>query len=107
MLRFKFVASSNGTEPQLLNLIFQLQRMGRTGRKRQGRVVFILTEGKEERDHIKSQETYEKIQKKIASGNEFQFNLDNSPRILPKEIQPDCIKKEIIPPNETLDALEL
>jgi len=107
MLRFKFVASSNGTEPQLLNLIFQLQRMGRTGRKRQGRVVFILTEGKEERDHIKSQETYEKIQKKIASGNEFQFNLDNSPRILPKEIQPDCIKKEIVPPNETLDALEL
>jgi hypothetical protein len=81
--------------------------MGRTGRKREGRVVFLLTEGKEERDHIKSQDAYEKIQKKIASGKEFEFNLDNSPRIIPKEIQPDCIKKEIIPPNETLDALEL
>ena len=81
--------------------------MGRTGRKREGRVVFLLTEGKEERDHVKSQDAYEKIQQKIASGNEFEFNLDNSPRILPKEIQPDCIKKEIIPPNETLDALEL
>ena len=81
--------------------------MGRTGRKREGRVVFLLTQGKEERDHVKSQDSYEKIQQKIASGNEFEFNLDNSPRILPKEIQPDCVKKEIIPPNETLDALEL
>jgi hypothetical protein len=81
--------------------------MGRTGRKREGRVVFLLTQGKEERDHVKSQDAYEKIQQKIASGNDFEFNLDNSPRILPKEIQPDCIKKEIIPPNETLDALEL
>ena len=81
--------------------------MGRTGRKREGRVVFLLTEGKEERDHVKSQDSYEKIQKKIASGNEFEFNLDNSPRILPREYQPDCIKKEIIPPNETTDALDL
>lgn len=81
--------------------------MGRTGRKREGRVVFLLTEGKEERDHVRSQDSYEKIQQKIASGNEFEFNLDNSPRILPKDIQPDCVKKEIIPPNETLDALEL
>jgi hypothetical protein len=81
--------------------------MGRTGRKREGRVVFLLTEGKEERDHVKSQDSYEKIQKKIASGNEFEFDLDNSPRILPREYQPDCVKKEIIPPNETTDALDL
>ena len=81
--------------------------MGRTGRKREGRVVFLLTEGKEERDHLKSQDAYEKIQKKIASGNDFEFNLDNSPRILPKEYQPDCIKQHITPPNETLQDLEL
>jgi hypothetical protein len=81
--------------------------MGRTGRKREGRVVFLLTEGKEERDHIKSQDAYEKIQKKIASGNDFEFNLDNSPRILPREYQPDCIKQHITPPDETLEALEL
>ena len=90
-----------------LLLITQLQRMGRTGRKRQGRVVFLCTEGKEERDHIRSQDNYEKIQQKIAAGNEFEFDLDNSPRILPREIQPDCIKQEIIPPNETPDDLEL
>jgi hypothetical protein len=81
--------------------------MGRTGRKRQGKVVFLLTEGKEERDHRKSQETYEEIQQKIASGKEFVFNLENSPRILPNEYQPDCVKQQIIQPLETPDALEL
>jgi hypothetical protein len=81
--------------------------MGRTGRKREGRVVFLLTEGKEQRDHLKSQNAYEHIQRKIAAGNEFKFNLDNSPRILPKEYQPDCVKEHIVPPDETLEDLEL
>jgi superfamily II DNA/RNA helicase len=84
-----------------------LQRMGRTGRKREGRVVFLCTEGKEVRDHLKSQESYEQIQKKIAAGDEFDFDLGRSPRILSAEFQPDCVKKEIIPPNETLEDLEL
>jgi hypothetical protein len=81
--------------------------MGRTGRKREGRVVFLLTEGKEERDHARSQESYEEIQQKIISGKHFQFDLDKSPRILPPQFQPDCVKKEIIPPKETSDDLEL
>src|SRR5271170_1457934 len=81
--------------------------MGRTGRKREGRVVFLVTEGKEVRDHKKSQDAYDKMQKKIASGNDFTFDLDKSPRILPKEIQPDCIQKQISPPNETPLDLEL
>ena len=87
--------------------IRMLQRMGRTGRKREGRVVFLCTEGKEERDHVKSQDNYEKIQRKIAAGDEFDFDLNNSPRILPPEFQPDCVKKEIFPPDETPDDLEL
>jgi len=29
-----------------------VQRMGRTGRKRQGRIVMLVTEGKEEQVHI-------------------------------------------------------
>src|SRR5436305_12103772 len=81
--------------------------MGRTGRKREGRVVFLVTEGKEVRDHEKSQDAYDKMQKKIASGNDFHFDLDKSPRILPPEIQPNCVQERITPPNETIDALEL
>jgi len=81
--------------------------MGRAGRKREGRIVFLVTEGKEADSHVKSMDAYEKIQEKIASGNEFEFDLDKSPRIIPKEIQPDCVKRKIIPPDEGLDALEL
>jgi len=84
-----------------------LQRMGRTGRKREGRVVFLCTEGKEEKDHIKSQVNYLQIQRKIAAGDDFDFDLVNSPRILPPEFQPACVKKEITPPNETPQELEL
>ena len=81
--------------------------MGRAGRKREGRIVFLVTEGKESDSHVKSMDAYQKIQEKIASGNEFEFDLDKSPRILPKEFQPDCVKQNIIPPDEGLDALEL
>jgi hypothetical protein len=81
--------------------------MGRAGRKREGRIVFLVTEGKESDSHVKSFDAYEKIQEKIAAGNEFEFDLDKSPRILPKEYQPDCVKQKIIPPDEGLDALEL
>jgi len=81
--------------------------MGRAGRKREGRIVFLVTEGKEERDHTKSQNAYEKIQEKIAKGDQFEFDLDKSPRILPKEYQPDCVKREIIPPDEGPEAMEL
>src|SRR5262245_53085814 len=81
--------------------------MGRTGRKREGTVIFLLTEGKEERDHLKSLDNHEKMQQKIAMGTDFEFELDKSPRILPKEYQPDVSKQEIIPPNETVQALEI
>src|SRR5579871_1932786 len=81
--------------------------MGRTGRKREGHVVFLLTEGKEERDHVKSQDNYLSVQRKIAAGNDFHFHPEKSPRILPNQFQPLCVKKEIIPPNETQDELEL
>lgn len=36
----------------------QVQRMGRTGRKRQGRIVVLVTEGKEE--HAYNQSVYQK-----------------------------------------------
>jgi superfamily II DNA/RNA helicase len=87
--------------------IRMLQRMGRTGRKREGHIVFLVTEGKEQRDHAKSLDAYEQIQKKIASGRDFEFRLDESPRILPKEFLPDCVKQWIQPPEEDKAALAL
>jgi hypothetical protein len=81
--------------------------MGRTGRKRQGRVIFLLTQGKEVRDHQKSQNTYEEIQMAISSGRRFTYRLDESLRILPEAYTPSCVKRTIQPPKETLDALTI
>lgn len=84
-----------------------LQRSGRTGRKREGHVVFLVTEGKEQRDHAKSLDAYETIQKKIASGKDFEFKLEESLRILPREFTPDCVRQWIRVPDEDKAALEL
>ncbi|KAI8846297.1 P-loop containing nucleoside triphosphate hydrolase protein [Chytridium lagenaria] len=46
--------------------IRMLQRMGRTGRKREGRAVLLLAEGKEEDSYRRSQAQYKAIQKAIA-----------------------------------------
>jgi ERCC4-related helicase len=46
-----------------------LQRMGRTGRKRQGRVVLLLAEGKEEDAYKKSQAQYKSVQVTLLYSN--------------------------------------
>ena len=87
--------------------IRMLQRSGRTGRKREGHAVFLVTEGKEQRDHAKSLDAYETIQKKIALGKDFEFKLDESPRILPSEFTPDVVKQWIRVPEEDKSAMDL
>jgi ERCC4-related helicase len=79
-----------------------LQRMGRTGRKRVGAVLILLTEGREEEAYKKALDNYSVMQKKIASATDFIFPHELSPRILPKDIDPQPDKKVIeIPPENT------
>lgn len=55
--------------------------MGRTGRKRDGRIIVMLTEGKETADYEKSVNKYSKLIKELK---EFNLNLYSSnPRMLP------------------------
>ncbi|ORZ33960.1 P-loop containing nucleoside triphosphate hydrolase protein, partial [Catenaria anguillulae PL171] len=49
--------------------IQMLQRMGRTGRKRAGRVVLLLAQGREEGNYRKSQSSYKNIQSFINKGH--------------------------------------
>ncbi|KIW07582.1 uncharacterized protein PV09_01535 [Verruconis gallopava] len=77
-----------------------LQRMGRTGRKREGRVVWLQMEGKEQDDAIKAMDNYEKMQELIASGDRFNFHHDRSRRIVPKDIQPVVDKRAVEIPVE-------
>jgi ATP-dependent DNA helicase MPH1 len=69
-----------------------LQRMGRTGRKRAGRVVLLQMEGKEENDWRKAIDSYQSMQSEIAAGDKFIFHASRSRRILPRAVQPTVNK---------------
>ncbi|XP_022052530.2 Fanconi anemia group M protein isoform X2 [Acanthochromis polyacanthus] len=77
------------------NPIRLVQRMGRTGRKRQGRIVVILAEGREERTYNQSQSNKRSVYKSIT-GNKSGFHMyPNSPRMLPDGVNPKVHKMHI------------
>ncbi|KAM6968659.1 Fanconi anemia group M protein [Tautogolabrus adspersus] len=77
------------------NPIRLVQRMGRTGRKRQGRIVVILAEGREERTYNQSQINKRSVYKSII-GNKNGFHMyPNSPRMLPDGVNPTLHKMHI------------
>ncbi|KMU86441.1 type III restriction enzyme [Coccidioides immitis H538.4] len=80
--------------------IRMLQRMGRTGRKRAGNIILLLSKGKEEESYSKAKDSYEKMQQLIASGSRFTFHTDKSSRIVPQDIQPEAEEKMIEIPIE-------
>ncbi|KAK6342733.1 3'-5' DNA helicase [Orbilia javanica] len=75
--------------------IRMLQRMGRTGRKRAGGVVVLVTEGKEEAKWERAQDNYRWMQNAITKGNTFTYDKEISPRILPNDIETECVKMTI------------
>jgi len=80
--------------------IRMLQRMGRTGRKRQGKIIMLQMEGKEENDATKAKDSYERMQELIAEGKRFNFHDDISRRILPKDAQPVVERRLVEIPME-------
>uniref|UniRef100_A0A8C7ZIY3 Fanconi anemia group M protein n=1 Tax=Oryzias sinensis TaxID=183150 RepID=A0A8C7ZIY3_9TELE len=77
------------------NPIRLVQRMGRTGRKRQGRIVVVLAEGREERTYNQSQSNKRSVYKSIT-GNKNGFHMyPNSPRMLPEGLNPSLHKMYI------------
>ncbi|XP_071601179.1 Fanconi anemia group M protein isoform X2 [Heliangelus exortis] len=68
-----------------------VQRMGRTGRRRQGRIVVILTQGREERTYNQSQSNKRSIHKALSGSKTLRF-YQHSPRMLPEGINPKLHK---------------
>ncbi|QIW96218.1 hypothetical protein AMS68_001736 [Peltaster fructicola] len=87
--------------------IRMLQRIGRTGRKRVGRVVLLLMRGKEENDYMKAQDSYAYIQKTIADESKYAYRDDQSPRIIPREAQPVVDKRVVDIPVENSQPIDL
>ena len=67
------------------------QRMGRTGRHKEGRVVYLLAEGKERRKFDKNNNESGYI-KTLLRRAMFHFEMyEASPRMIPSEFQPEMV----------------
>uniref|UniRef100_A0A8D0G9V0 Helicase C-terminal domain-containing protein n=1 Tax=Sphenodon punctatus TaxID=8508 RepID=A0A8D0G9V0_SPHPU len=73
-----------------------VQRMGRTGRQRQGRIVVLLTEGREERTYNQSQSNKKSIYKAISENKALHF-YQHSPRMIPEGLEPKMHRMYITP----------
>ncbi|XP_063296190.1 Fanconi anemia group M protein isoform X2 [Pelobates fuscus] len=69
-----------------------VQRMGRTGRKRQGRIVVILSQGREERTYNQSQSNKKSIDKAVLGNNKVFQLCSQSPRMVPEGLNPKVHK---------------
>lgn len=68
-----------------------VQRCGRTGRKRDGRIVMLMTEGKEE--HVFNQSMLQKknLLKNIVGNPKLkEFLLAKEPSLIPRHLRPRC-----------------
>ncbi len=65
-----------------------VQRMGRTGRKRAGRIVVLVSEGKEEQTYNASMSSRNSINKAILDKDRLSGFLVPSPRMVPGDLEP-------------------
>ena len=72
----------------------QLQRVGRTGRKRDGHVHVLLAEIREELNWDKAHDTYGELQKCIVRGDQLELYGD-VPRLLPDQLRPQVLEKRM------------
>ncbi|KAK0666258.1 hypothetical protein QBC41DRAFT_326274, partial [Cercophora samala] len=84
--------------------IRMLQRMGRTGRKRAGKIVLLLMKGKEQEKFLEAKDNYARMQQLICDGDSFNFRHDLSTRIVPRDMKPEVDKRMVeIPVENTQD----
>ena len=67
-----------------------LQRMGRTGRKRNGNIVLLLTKGKEENKWKQTNANYKSIQSAVSNKSLKLFQKGT--RMVPEGVNPQCEK---------------
>ncbi|GLH10626.1 Putative fanconi anemia group M protein [Gryllus bimaculatus] len=80
-----------------------VQRMGRTGRKRQGRIVMLLTEGKENKKYHQSLTNRKSMNSGLVNSKQLMQFLYKSPRMVPSDFQPECYKMFMSMPKISRD----
>ncbi|GAA6000649.1 hypothetical protein JCM10207_004593 [Rhodosporidiobolus poonsookiae] len=74
--------------------IRMLQRVGRTGRARDGHIIVLMSEGREEKNWDKANDAYNEVQNALTSNKIFDLYVDGE-RLLPEDVKPACEKTEI------------
>ncbi|KAI6045135.1 hypothetical protein EDC04DRAFT_2638648 [Pisolithus marmoratus] len=74
--------------------IRMLQRVGRTGRKRDGYVHVLLAEIREELNWDKAKDTYGEMQRCIVRGDQLELYADVT-RLLPDHVRPQVLEKKM------------
>ncbi|XP_024868330.1 Fanconi anemia group M protein, partial [Temnothorax curvispinosus] len=73
-----------------------VQRMGRTGRKRDGHIIVLVTDGKEHENLKSTLSRRDSLNNKILNtSNIFSSLYDNNPRMIPDQFTPECHKIHI------------
>lgn len=76
--------------------IRMVQRMGRTGRKKEGSIIVLVTEGKEQQTLKDCLIHKNNIAQHVLSSKEIASNLNpDCPRLIPDNIKPKCEKMYI------------
>ncbi|XP_032577543.1 Fanconi anemia group M protein [Drosophila sechellia] len=75
-----------------------IQRIGRTGRKKNGEVVMLVTEGREQQVLKDVLANKDQINKKLLNSSVVKFSLyKQNPRMVPLKFQPKCVEKHMEP----------
>ncbi|XP_043481439.1 protein PFC0760c [Leptopilina heterotoma] len=70
-----------------------VQRMGRTGRKRDGRIIALVTDGKELESLKSTMSKKDSLNSKVLQSSAINSALyEQSPRMIPNQFTPDCRK---------------
>ncbi|GAB1600289.1 hypothetical protein Ahia01_000306600 [Argonauta hians] len=73
-----------------------VQRMGRTGRKREGRIIMLVTKGREEQMYKQAKYQWNSINRSLKEGcGKLAFN-SHQPKMIPEGLQPRCLKVDIV-----------
>ncbi|TKY85204.1 hypothetical protein EX895_006284 [Sporisorium graminicola] len=78
--------------------IRMLQRIGRTGRKREGKIAVLVSEGREQHNWQHSKDNYKAVQKEVDSRMHVEL-FDDVDRMVPDHISPQPLLKEVEQPE--------
>ncbi|XP_076246163.1 FA complementation group M [Calliopsis andreniformis] len=81
-----------------------VQRMGRTGRKRDGHIIILVTDGKEHETLRSTMARRDSLNNRILNTSNISSSLyQNNPRMIPDIFKPECLKMHISiqPPSST------